>query len=238
MGNSRRVRALLIIGALAGGALWVSACGDDGTGTEEEEETGAFLLGQVVLLGGSDDVADVKISMGAKSTQTDGTGSFSLNHIPVGENTVTFSGSGVTGPYNLTGVQEGTTITLEEVKVNPGEVKTKHTGTWVGTAGSTDPGSQGQITFTMVIEANGNAITGIGQLAPPDSSTWEIEGKETGTTVDGTLELLFSYSECATGGEFTGTFVGDTLSGTFIEVNPPADCGDPESGTFRVVKQN
>jgi hypothetical protein len=235
--NSRRVRSLLIIGVLCGIGLWFSACGDDGT-SAEEEKTGAALLGQVVLLGESEDVANVKVSIGAKSTQTDGTGSFSLNHIPVGENTVTFSGSGVTGPYTLTGVQEGTTITLEEIKVNPGQVKTKHTGTWVGTAGSSDPGSQGQITFTMIIEANGNAITGTGQLAPPDSSTWKIEGKETGTTVDGTLELLFSYSDCATGGEFTGTFAGDTLSGTFVEVNPPAQCGDPESGTFRVVKQN
>ncbi|MBT8398073.1 MAG: hypothetical protein HKO65_15785 [Gemmatimonadetes bacterium] len=150
---------------------------------------------------------------------------------------MTFSGSGVTGPYTLTGIDLGTIITLDEVQVSPGQVKTKHTGTWVGTAGSTEPGSQGQIAFTMVIEENGNAITGIGQLAPPDSSTWEIEGKETGTSVDGTLKLLFSYSQCATGGEFVGTFVADTLSGNFIEVNPPAGCGTPESGTFRVVKQ-
>jgi hypothetical protein len=235
--NSRRVKTLLILGVFGGVGFWVSACGDDST-SAEEEKTGAVLLGQVVLLGGSEDVANVKISLGAKSTQTDGTGSFSLNHIPIGENTVTFSGSGVTGPYTLTGVQEGTVITLEEINVNPGQVKTKHTGTWVGTAGSTEPGSQGQISFTMIIEANGNAITGTGQLAPPDSSTWKIEGKETGTIVDGTLELLFSYSDCATGGEFTGTFAGDTLSGTFIEVNPPAQCGDPESGTFKVVKQN
>jgi hypothetical protein len=124
------------------------------------------------------------------------------------------------------------------IRVAPGQVKTKHTGTWVGTAGSSDPSSAGQIAFTMVIEANGNAITGIGQLAPPDSSTWEIDGKETGTTVDGDLKLLFSYSECATGGEFVGTFQADTLSGTFIEVDPPQDCGLPESGTFRVVKQS
>jgi hypothetical protein len=225
------------MGVLVGVGYCFSACGDDSTGAEEEK-TNAVLQGQVVLLGGSEETQNVEISIGTKSTKTDMNGSFSLNHIPIGENTVIFSGSGVTGPYNLTGVQPGLVVTLEEIQVNAGQVKTKHTGTWMGTAGSTEPGSQGQITFTMVIEANGNVITGFGQLAPPDSSTWKIEGKETGTTVDGTLELLFSYSECATGGEFTGTFVGDTLSGTFIEINPPADCGSPESGTFKVVKQN
>jgi hypothetical protein len=224
------------MGALGGMGWWVSACGDGGTGTEEEK-TNAALMGQVVLLGNSNQTGNVKISIGNKSTRTKGDGTFSINHIPVGENMVTFSGSGITGPYNLTGIEEGTMVTLEETQVAPGQVKTKHTGTWVGEAGSTDPGSQGQFTFTMIIEANGNAITGTGQLAPPDSSTWEIDGKETGTTVDGEMRLLFSYSDCATGGEFTGTFVGDTLSGTFIEVNPPEGCGTPESGTFKVVKQ-
>jgi hypothetical protein len=215
---------------------WFSACSDGGTGTEEDK-TGAVLMGQVVRLGGSDETGNIKIAIGKKSTRTKGDGTFSITDIPVGANRVTFSGSGITGPYDLTGIELGTVVTLEETQVAPGQVTTKHTGTWVGTAGSTDPGSQGQFTFTMIIEASGNAITGTGQLAPPDSSTWEIEGKETGTTVSGEMKLLFSYSECATGGEFTGAFVGDTLSGTFIEVSPPEGCGTPESGTFKVVKQ-
>jgi hypothetical protein len=222
---------------LGGIGCWLSACGDGGTGADEEK-TEAFLQGQVVLLGGSAQTKDIKITIGSKSTRTKGDGTFSINHIPVGESQVTFAGSGIIGPYNLTGIEQGTVVTLEDTQVTQGQVKTKHTGTWVGTAGSSEPGSQGQIAFTMVIEANGNAITGIGQLAPPDSSTWEIEGKETGTTVDGEMKLLFSYSECATGGEFTGTFAGDTLSGTFVEVDPPQGCGlTPETGTFKVVKQ-
>ncbi|MGD2122137.1 MAG: hypothetical protein PVJ76_10360 [Gemmatimonadota bacterium] len=235
--NSPRVRTVLLMGIFGGFGWWLSACGDGGSGPEEVK-TNAVLMGQVVLLGSSDQTGDIKISIGNKSTRTKSDGTFSINHIPIGENTATFSGSGIMGPYSLTGIEQGTVVNLEETQVAPGQVTTKHTGTWVGTAGSTEPGSQGQITFTMVIEANGNALTGIGQLAPPDSSTWEIEGKETGTTVDGEMRLLFSYSECATGGEFTGTFAGDTLSGTFIEVDPPAECGTPESGTFKVVKQH
>ena len=45
-------------------------------------------------------------------------------------------------------------------------------------------------------------------------------------------------SECAAGAELLdATFVGDTLSGSFIEEDVPQDCGLPEGGYFRVVKQ-
>jgi hypothetical protein len=64
-----------------------------------------------------------------------------------------------------------------------------------------------------------------------------MSGTETGKKVDGAMTLVSSNSTCAAGATFTGTFVADTLSGTFVEVNPPAGCGSPESGTFRVVKQ-
>jgi hypothetical protein len=137
----------------------------------------------------------------------------------------------------MNGITQGSQFVLNGIEVNNGTVKTEHTGTWVGTAGSTEPGSQGQIAFTLIIQANGNALTGTGSVAPPDNSVWTMTGKETGKKVDGEMTLVSSNSECATGATFTGDFVADTLKGTFIEVNPPAGCGTPESGEFRVVKQ-
>lgn len=234
-------------------SLLVSACGDGGTGTEEEQ-TGAKLEGRIVLMGlagaaelGSEPggsplsflapTSDVTVSIGSKSTKTDGGGSFVLNHIPLGNQTVLFSGSGITGSYGLNGVVEGSTFTLNGIEVSGGQVKTEHTGTWIGTAGSTDPGSQGQIAFTLVIAANGNVLSGTGTVAPPDNSVWTMSGTETGKKVDGEMTLVSSNSSCATGATFTGTFAADTLAGTFVEVNPPTGCGSPESGEFRVVKQ-
>jgi len=114
VGNSRCARTLIFVGVLGGANLCFSACGDDGTGAEEEK-TGAVLQGQVVLLGDSDETGNVKISIGEKTTKTSGNGSFSLNHIPVGETTATFSGSGITGPYSLTGIELGTVVTLADV---------------------------------------------------------------------------------------------------------------------------
>lgn len=215
--------------------LW-GGCGDGGT-SPEEEQTGATLEGQVVLIGNSAQTGDVKVSIGKKSTRTSGNGSFTLNHIPLGTQPVSFSGSGASGSYTLSGVVEGSTFSFDEIQVSGGLVITKHTGTWVGTAGSTEPGSQGEIAFTLIIEANGNALTGTGSVAPPDASIWSMTGKETGRTVEGEMTLVSSNSACATGATITGTFVADTLSGDFLEVNPPAGCGTPESGKFRVVKQ-
>lgn len=236
MPTSRRRNVAIRIGVVGGVAFWLLTCGDGGTGAEEEK-TGAVLQGQVVKLGGSSETAGVEISIGAKSVKTGSNGSFSIPDIPLGQNTVTFSGSGITGPYSLSGVETGTIFRLDEVEVAQGQVTTKHTGTWVGTAGSSEPGSEGQIAFTLIIQANGNALTGTGSVAPPDNSVWSMSGKETGMTVDGEMTLVSSNSECAAGATFNGSFVADTLSGTFTEVNPPAGCGAPESGLFRVVKQ-
>ena len=227
------ISTLFALGILLG---W--GCGSDGTGPKEEEElTGASLQGQVVLLGTSVQTGGVDVSIGDKSTQTGGDGSFSLNHIPLGNQAVTFTGSGTAGSYFLSGIESGSTFFLNEIQVGSGQVKTQHTGTWVGTAGSTEPGSQGQIAFTLTIQANGNALTGSASVPAPDNSVWSMSGKETGTTVDGEMSLVSSDSGCATGATFTGSFAADTLSGTFLEVSPPAGCGTPESGTFRVVKQ-
>jgi hypothetical protein len=230
------VRFLILPAILGIMVISAPGCGDGGTGSEEEK-TGATLQGQVVLLGGSSQTGDIKVSIGNKSTRTSGNGSFSLNHIPVGDQPVTFTGSGITGPYNLSGVELGSSFVMDEVQVNLGQVTTKHTGTWIGTAGSDDPGSQGQIAFTLIIQANGNKLTGTASVVPPDSSIWSMSGKETGTAVDGEMTLVSSNSDCATGGTFTGIFTADTLKGDFVEVDPPAHCGPPESGTFHVVKQ-
>ena len=148
-----------------------------------------------------------------------------------------FSGSGIVGSYTVNGVEENTTFELNGVQVNNGLVTTEHTGTWVGTAGTSEPGSQGQIAFTLIIAANGNLLSGTASVAPPDASVWTMAGFENGTQVSGVMALVSTNSSCATGGTFTGTFSADTLSGDFTEVNPPPGCGDPESGTFRVVKQ-
>jgi hypothetical protein len=56
------------------------------------------------------------------------------------------------------------------------------------------------------------------------------------------MAVVTTNSDCASGGKFEGTFSGNTLSGTFIEVHTAQyprgdDCGDPESGIFNVVKQ-
>jgi hypothetical protein len=235
--------------------VW-AGCGDDGTGPEER--TGATLRGQIVQFGAQNNadeassqalepgpgliralapVSGVTVTVGDKSDVTDADGNFSVTDIPLEDPTAVFSGSGTSGSYIVTGLEPNTTIQLNGVEVINGNVSTEHTGTWVGTAGSDDPGSAGQIAFTLIISANGNALTGTGSVVPPDASVWTMSGFETGTMVNGTMTLVSSNSSCATGGNFTGTFSADTLSGTFIEVNPPAGCGSPESGRFRVVKQ-
>lgn len=233
-----------------------SGCGDDGTGVEDQ--TGAMLQGQIVVmdLAGAADpglqpdgrtagsllalsapTSDVSVTIGGKSTRSDASGSFVVNNIPLGDQIVVFSGSGITGSYNLKDIVEKEVYALNGVKVNGSVVKTDHTGTWVGTAGSSQAGSQGQIAFTLVIAANGNALSGTAKVEVQDTSHWSMSGTETGKKVDGAMTLVSSNSSCATGGTFTGTFSADTLSGTFVEVNPPAGCGTPENGTFRVVKQ-
>jgi len=189
------------------------------------------------MMGPAGAANDVKVAIQGKSTKTDGSGSFILHDIPLGDQAVVFSGSGITGSYNLNDISQGSTYTLNEVQVSNGTVKTEHTGTWIGTAGSSEPGSQGQIAFTLVIAANGNTLSGTARVEEQDTTHWSMSGTETGKTVDGEMTLVSTNSPCATGASFNGTFSADTLSGSFVEVNPPTGCGSPESGTFRVVKQ-
>lgn len=241
---------LLLVGLMASG------CGDGST--DVEEGSGATLRGTVVLfqplnasvpaagsvgsvraptppLPASTDGVEVRV--GGNATTTDAGGGFTLRDLPLGDQAVRFTKDGSTGTYSLEGIEANESFVLDGIVVSGAEVATEHTGTWVGTGGSTDPGSQGQIALTMVIQASGNAITGTAFVPPPDSTTWSFSGTEDGTGVEVTFSVLATKSECAAGGELLGVFSADTLSGTFVEVNPPAGCGSPENGIFRVVKQ-
>jgi hypothetical protein len=187
-------------------------------------------------------VSGVTVAIGSKTAETDATGSFSLLNIPTGDQVVTFSKDDAIGTYFLADVEPGETFLLDEIQYSGGNVATKHTGTWVGTGGSTDPGSQGQIALTMIIAQNGNAISGTASVEPPDNSVWNIvDATETGHSVSGRMEVVSSDSDCASGGTFEGTFVANTLEGTFDEVHPDDGsldhCGPNEHGTFRVEKQ-
>jgi hypothetical protein len=256
MNSPKPIVLLGSVGILTLLCIAFSGCGDDGAGPEEK--TGATLEGRILTMGAPGPLADlsspseskdpilqiyaepvnnVTVSIGKKSTKTDGSGSFVLRDIPLGNQVVGFSGSGITASYNLNGVAQGTVFSLNGIQISVNSVRTEHTGTWVGTAGSSESSSQGQVAFTLIISANGNALTGTGSVVPPDNSIWTMSGIETGKKVEGIMTLVSSNSSCATGGTLTGTFSADTLSGTFLEVNPPAGCGAPESGTFRVVKQ-
>jgi hypothetical protein len=222
--------------------VW-SACGDDVAGPEG---TGATLHGTVttfeaqVIAGGFAlaGIGGVTVAIGSNSTETDANGDFTLRDMPLGNQDVLFSRDGTSGVYGLNGIDRGESFTIDQIQFIGGEITSAHTGTWVGTGGSTDSTSVGQIALTMILEKNGNAMTGTADVVGVrDATVWSISGSETGHSVDGSLTVVSTNSECGSGGAFQGTFVADTLSGTFVEVNPPAGCGPPENGTFRVVKQ-
>jgi hypothetical protein len=223
-------------------------CDDNGTGPDEEDPTGATLQGTVTVFDASVSAVGpgrhrplltpgVLVSIGTLETESDTSGAFVLHDIPLGDQVVSFSKEGAVGNYTLSGIVRGATFNLDQIQYRSGEVSTAHTGTWVGTGGSTGPGGQGQIALTMILAANGNSLTGTASIGSPDNTIWSISGTENGTSVDGELTVVSTNSACAAGADFTGVFSDDTLSGTFVEVNPPAGCGPPESGTFRVVKQ-
>jgi len=233
------------LGCLLTLLVW-TGCGDDNG--PEDEQTGTTLQGTVTvfqaqMVNGGFELAwteGVTVAIGSKSAQTDANGDFTLHDFGVGTQNVLFSRDGGVGTYVLTDIERGDAFLLDQVEVNGGQVSTQHTGTWIGTGGSTDPGSQGQVALTMIISQNGNALTGTASIGEPDNTSWNISGTETGHSVDGILTVTSTNSLCAADGDFEGTFVADTLSGTFIEVDPPTepeDCGPAESGIFRVVKQ-
>lgn len=227
--------------------LALSGCGGDDSGPQEEQ-TGTVLQGTVtefqaqVVPGGFALAATegVRVAIGSKSTETDANGDFTVRDFAVGTQNVLFSLDAGAASYQLSDIEPGDQFLLDQIQVNGGNVSTQHTGTWVGTGGSTDPGSQGPVALTMIIAQNGNSLTGTASIGAPDNTSWNITGTETGHTLNDThLTVTSTSSECAAGAELLdATFVGDTLSGSFIEEDVPQGCGaSPESGLFRVVKQ-
>lgn len=247
--SHRRAPALPLLLLLT--ALAVVACGDDDTGPDDEQ-TGTVLQGTVVefqaqVVSGGFALAateGVRVAIGSKSTETDANGNFTLRDFLVGTQNVDFSLDQDDARLVLTEVEPGDEYDFL-FSINGGTVSTQHTGTWVGQGGSTDPGSQGPVTITMIIAQNGNQLSGTASIPPPDNTSWNISGTENGHSVeDGTFTVTTTNSFCASDGEFTGTFTADTLVATFDEVRGPdwtaeqeEECGDPESGGFTLIKQ-
>ena len=246
MSTSNRDRSRYGVLLLAFCLSLSAACGDDDSGPDEGQ-TGASLQGTVVAFDAGQATVlpaflaavgtpGVTVAIGSKSAETDADGNFNLDHIAVGDQTVAFSLGDATGAYLMRDIEPGETFFLDQIQYSGGLVSTKHTGTWVGTADSHDPDSQALITVEMVLNASGNTLTG-SATAEPEANVYTVDGTETGFAVDGSLDLVSSASQCSVDMDFWGTFVADTLSGTFLEVDPPSDCGPAETGTFRVVKQ-
>ena len=221
-------------------------CGDDND--PEDESTGTLLEGSVtdvqakVVRGGFAlaSTEGVTVSIGSKTTQTDVNGNFTLRDFGIGTQDVLFFHDDGSGAFVLTDVERGDEYSFL-FSISGGQVSSQHTGTWVGNGGSTDSTSQGLVALTMVIAQNGNDLTGTASIGAPDNTSWNIIGTETGHTATGTLTVTSTNSDCASDGDFEGTFVADTLSGTFVEVHA-ADgsqdhCGPNEAGIFNVVKQ-
>lgn len=225
-------------------------CGDDDNGPEEQQ-TGTVLQGTVtsfqahVVPSGFALAATegVRVEIGSKSTVTDAEGNFVVRDFPISTQDVDFSRDGAGGTLVLYDVEPGDEYEFL-FSINGGQVSTQHTGTWVGSGGSTDPGSQGPVALTMIIAQNGNALSGTASIPPPDNTSWNISGTENGYSVKGAFTVTTTNSECASDGEFTGVFSAGTLDATFTEVRGPdwtdeqeAACGPVESGVFTVVKQ-
>lgn len=226
--------------------VWLLVCscgGDGGDSSSNSVGTGSTLHGNIKSVAVPSiqiaEVGGLTISIGDLVATTDEEGNFMIENIPTGDQTVQFEGKGISAFYDLIDIEEKQSFVLRDVEIDGDQVLTEHTGTWTGTAGSTDPGgSDGQIAFTMEIEANGNEIKGTGMLVgSPDNSIWSVEGTETGIKIKGRFELESSASECATGATFEGIFDGNTIDGSFTEMDPPDGCGDPESGTFTLEKE-
>lgn len=57
----------------------------------------------------------VTVSVGGQSTTTDANGHFTINNIPTGDQTVTFTQGSTSATYSLNGVQAGEIITLNGI---------------------------------------------------------------------------------------------------------------------------
>lgn len=176
----------------------------------------------------------VTVSVGGQSATTDLSGSFTINNISSGDQTVTFTSGSSGETYSLKDVDAEETFTLNDISVSSGQVTTEHTGTWTGTIEADDPGDA-LWAMTLTIGANGNSLSG---TMTTGGETGSFSGTETGTSLDATYTL--SDGSCTLSGPLTGTFSGTTLSG-----NAPvtADtCGlqpgddDPDGHPFTLTK--
>jgi hypothetical protein len=229
-------------------ALAALACGDDDNGPDDQQ-TGTVLQGTVVefqaqVVPGDFALAateGVRVAIGSKSTETDANGNFTLRDFQVGNQNLDFSLDQDVARLVLTDVERGDEYDFL-FSINGGNVSTQHTGTWVGQGGSDESAA---VTITMIIAQNGNALSGTASIPPPDNTSWNISGTETGFSVDdGTFTVTTTNSFCASDGEFQGVFTADTLDATFVEVRGPdwtaeqeTECGPVETGAFTLIKQ-
>jgi len=245
------------LGVVLGIVLMMAACGgsdddDDGGGS-----TGATLTGDVVSFTASlnvekktflalfkeflfpyatAQVSGVTVTVGDHSTTTGADGSFTLNDIDVGDQTVTFTEGGNSATYALNGVDTEETFTLNDVTIEGTTVSTALTGTWTGQI-ELDDGVF--YTMTMTINANGNSLSGT-LIVEEEDESGTFSGTENGSVLEDATYEVTSLDGCVLSGPLTGTFSGTTLTG-----NAPvtADtCGlqpgdqDPDGHPFTLTK--
>ncbi len=209
------------------GLSLLSACGGGGSGGGDA--TGATLTGTMTSFQASVNAAasSVIVSIGSLSTQTSADGTFTLNNIPAGDQTVVFSEGGSSASYALNGVAQDETFTLDDVQVSGSTITTRHTGTWTGTISSSDSGFT--LPMTATIAPNTNAFTA---EATNGTDVWNVIGTENGTVVSGTVEV--TAGPCTgDGATFQGTFSGDAIAGTYTA--PGGTCS-ASTGEFQLTK--
>ena len=238
--------------------VFLTACGGGGSGggVGGSETTGSTLTGHVATYTATLDitkktlfaqirdfifspahaqVTGVEVLVGDQSTTTDADGNFTLNDIPTGDQTVTFTQGSSSATYSLEDVVAGGTYTLNDIEVDGDGVSTEHTGVW---SGPIDLGD-GEYTMTMTIAANGNALTGELVVEGVDEAG-HFDGTENGSSLVNTTYSVTSLDGCVLGGPITGTFSGDTLEGNAPITSDTCGLGpgdeNPDSHHFTLTK--
>lgn len=186
---------------------------------------------------------DIVVSVGEQSATTDSDGRFTINNVPTGDQTVTFTRDSVSATYSLKDVDAGETFTLDEISVSAGTVTTAHTGSWTGTLFNNTTGMNDII--VMTIQANGNTLSGSGTSIHPDSgfeAQFTFEGTENGSTADGSYNVNTACP--GESGTFAITFSGSntgTLVFTIVTSNqelcptPDGISGTLSPGTYQLT---
>jgi len=255
--NRKDSKLLILIGVFF---IFLSCGSDGGESGSGSVETGATLQGNIKSVTTTSiqiaDVGDITVSIGDLENTTDEEGNFMIENIPIGDQTIQFEGNGVSTFYDLIDIEEQEAFVLRDLEINDDEVSTEYTGTWEGYGGSTKEGSHGDdLDLIMKIRTNSNEISGTIELkeGAPDKSIWRVDGNvswnqiKRRNQIEGTFWLKKeSDSGCASDAEFYGLFNGNTVDGTFTEINVPPGCihdedGDgeedgPEEGIFHLEK--